>query len=57
MLRSSLMLSFPLEKPMGRTYLLCLQTLIQRFIHTNEERSSSGTLWTWEIVPDFVRIT
>lgn len=39
-LRSSLMLSFPLEKPMGRTYLLWLQTLIQRFIHTNEERSS-----------------
>src|SRR6266699_859484 len=31
-LRSSLMLSFPLEKPMGRTYLLWLQTLIQRFM-------------------------
>src|SRR6266699_692835 len=41
-LRSSLMLSFPLEKPMGRTYLLWLQTLIQRFIHTNEERSIRG---------------
>src|SRR6266700_4637161 len=44
MLRSSLMLSFPLEKPMSRTYLLWLQTLIQRFIHTNEERSTKGTL-------------
>src|SRR6266700_6209888 len=44
LLRSSLMLSFPLEKPMGRTYLLWLQTLIQRFIHTNEERSTKGTL-------------
>ncbi len=41
-LRSSLMLSFPLEKPMGRTYLLWLQTLIQRFIHTNEERSTTA---------------
>jgi len=48
-----LMLSFPLEKPMGRTYLLWLQTLIQRFIHTNEERSNNGSLWTREIASDF----
>ena len=26
---------------MGITYFLCLQTLIQRFIRTNKERSSS----------------
>jgi len=29
------------EKPMGITYFLWLQTLIQRFIRTNEEHSSS----------------
>jgi len=40
LLRSSLELSFLYEKPMGITYLLWLQTLIQRFIRTNEERST-----------------
>ncbi len=43
LLRSSLALSFLPAKPMGRTCLPCLWTLIQRFIHTNEERSTSTT--------------
>jgi GNAT superfamily N-acetyltransferase len=35
-----LALSFLYEKPIGKIYLLWLQALIQRFIYTNEERSS-----------------
>ena len=48
LLRSSLVLSFPHEKPMGRIYLLWLQALIQCFIPAIEERSTTGSLLIWE---------
>src|SRR2546426_3992575 len=37
MLRSSLALSFPAQKRMDTTYLHWLQSLLHRFLHTNEE--------------------
>ena len=40
MLRFSLVISFPREKHLGFRYLLWLQSLVHRFIHTNEERST-----------------
>jgi hypothetical protein len=40
MLRSSLALAFLAAKSIGMSCLLWLQTLIQRFIRANEERSS-----------------
>jgi hypothetical protein len=45
-LRSLLVLAFLLANPMGRKCLICLQTLIQRIIRTNEERSTSAQFLT-----------
>jgi hypothetical protein len=46
-LRSSLVITFMPAKFMGRTCLLCLQTLIQSFIRANEERSTSSFWPRW----------
>ncbi len=56
-LRSSLALSFLYEKPIDIICLLWLQSLLQRFIHINEERSSSATLWTGEIASNCRRLS
>src|SRR5258708_21904218 len=44
-LRSSLALSFPPGKSLGRIYLLWPQTLIRSFIRANEERSASEVMY------------
>ena len=50
------MLLFSREKPRARTCLLWLQTLIQRFIHANEERSTTGSLLIWGRVSPYTSV-